>query len=44
MNIKFARLTYILIEFIHMQLIFTHLELWLAVARHDFKWVEMYFM
>ena len=21
--------------------IFTHLELWVAVARHNFKWVEI---
>ena len=22
--------------------IFTHLKLWIAVARHNFKWVKMY--
>ena len=31
----------ILIKFVHMWVIFTHLKLWVAVARHNFRWVKI---
>ena len=32
---------YILTEIIHKSVNFTHLKLWFAVARHNFKWVKI---
>ena len=35
---EIVRLVYILI---HMEVIFTHLKLWIAVERRNFKWVNI---
>ena len=40
MNNKSDRLLYILINSVYVLVILTHLELWVAVARHIFKWVK----
>ena len=41
MGMKMAISTYILIEIAHMLVIFAYLKLWIAVARHNFKWVKI---
>ena len=41
MNIKFATLEYVLILVAYILVIFTHLKLWVAVARYNFKWVKI---
>ena len=41
MTIKFARLTFALIQIVQMQVIFSHLKMWVAVARHNNKWVKI---
>ena len=38
---QIVRLVYGLIQTVQMQVIFTHLKLWVAVARHNFKWVKI---
>ena len=40
MIITFATITYVLIQISQMDVIFTHLELWVAAARHNFKRVK----
>ena len=41
MSNKFARLWYFIIELVQMWVIFKHLKLWVAVARHNLKWVKI---
>ena len=41
MNITFARLVQVPIHFARMRIIFIHLELWVAIARHNFRWVKI---
>ena len=38
MSIQFVTLAYVLIPILQMQVIFTHLKLLVAVARHNFMW------
>ena len=41
MSIKLAKLGYVSIQIVHIYDIFTNLKLWVAVARHNFKWVKI---
>ena len=38
MNIKIVRLTYVVIQILQISVIFTHLKVLVATARHMFKW------
>ena len=40
MSFKFAGLTNVWIHIVQMYVIFIHLKLWVAAARHNFKWVK----
>ena len=41
MTIKFVILADILIEIVHVSVIFTYLKLWIKVERQNFKWVRI---
>ena len=40
MSAKFARLAYIFIQIAQKPVICTHSKLWVAVAKHNLKWVQ----
>ena len=40
MCIEFLNFAYILIQIVHIHVIVTHLKLWVAIARHNFKWMK----
>ena len=44
MGIEFARLVYRLIQIVQLLEIVTHLKLWVAVARHNFKWIKNFIL
>ena len=41
MCVKKAKFANVLSKTKHIWVIFTHLKLWVAVARHNFKWVKI---
>ena len=41
MCVKASRFANVCSQIKHIRVIFSHLELWIAVARHNFKWVKI---
>ena len=39
-SVNFIRSAYISIQIVHIKVCFTHAMLWVAAARHNFKWVK----